>query len=90
MISVPEIQGEKGEPGATSSVNEVAPDAAGNISLSSDDVPYGQTGQSVTEAVQNAVYTHPAFHPASMIKGLSAVAASGRYNDLTERPDLSA
>ena len=31
-------------------------------------------------------YTHPATHPASMIEGLSSVATSGSYNDLTEKP----
>lgn len=31
-------------------------------------------------------YTHPATHPASMITGLSTVATSGSYNDLTDKP----
>lgn len=34
-------------------------------------------------------YTHPSSHPATMITGLSAVATSGSYNDLSGRPDLS-
>ena len=31
-------------------------------------------------------YTHPETHPASMISGLSAVATSGNYNDLSNKP----
>ena len=31
-------------------------------------------------------YTHPATHPASMITGLSTVATSGNYEDLTDKP----
>lgn len=31
-------------------------------------------------------YTHPAIHPASMITGLSDVATSGDYTDLTNKP----
>lgn len=34
-------------------------------------------------------YTHPSSHPASMITGLSTVATSGSYNDLSGKPDLS-
>lgn len=34
-------------------------------------------------------YTHPSTHPASMITGLAAVATSGSYNDLTDKPDIT-
>ena len=44
----------------------------------------------VTETVNNASisggYTHPSTHPASMITGLSTVATTGNYNDLTDKP----
>lgn len=33
-------------------------------------------------------YVHPSTHPASMITGLSTVATSGDYNDLSNRPSL--
>ena len=33
-------------------------------------------------------YEHPANHPASMITGLSTVATSGNYNDLSNRPTI--
>lgn len=33
-------------------------------------------------------YIHPASHPASMITGLAAVATSGSYNDLSDRPAI--
>ena len=38
----------------------------------------------------DTVYTHPATHPASMITGLSNVATSGSYNDLTDKPNIPA
>lgn len=34
----------------------------------------------------DTVYTHPATHPASMITGLSTVATSGSYADLSDKP----
>ena len=33
-------------------------------------------------------YIHPASHPASMITGLAAVATSGSYNDLSDKPTI--
>lgn len=36
----------------------------------------------------DTVYTHPSTHPASMIIGLSTVATSGSYNDLTNKPTI--
>ena len=46
----------------------------------------------VTETINNASmsggYTHPATHPATMITGLSTVATSGSYNDLTDKPTI--
>jgi hypothetical protein len=38
----------------------------------------------------DTVYTHPDTHPASMITGLSTVATSGSYNDLTDKPNIPA
>lgn len=38
----------------------------------------------------DTVYTHPATHPASMITGLSTVATSGSYNDLSDKPLIPA
>ena len=35
-----------------------------------------------------AAYTHPTSHPASMITGLDAVATSGSYNDLSNKPTI--
>lgn len=34
-------------------------------------------------------YAHPSSHPASMVTGLHALATSGDYNDLKNKPDLS-
>lgn len=36
----------------------------------------------------DTVYYHPSTHPASMITGLSTVATSGSYTDLSDRPTL--
>ncbi len=36
----------------------------------------------------DTIYTHPASHPASMITGLSDVAKTGSYNDLTNKPTV--
>ena len=36
----------------------------------------------------DTVYTHPSTHPASMITGLAAVATSGSYNDLSDKPTI--
>lgn len=33
-------------------------------------------------------YTHPATHPATMITGLSLVARTGEYDDLSNKPDI--
>lgn len=38
----------------------------------------------------DTVYTHPSTHPANMITGLSTVATSGSYNDLTDKPTIPA
>ena len=38
----------------------------------------------------DTVYTHPSTHPASMITGLSTVATSGSYNDLSDKPTIPA
>lgn len=36
----------------------------------------------------DTLYTHPDSHPASMITGLSKVATSGSYNDLSNKPTI--
>lgn len=36
----------------------------------------------------DTVYAHPSTHPASMITGLSTVATSGSYNDLSDKPTI--
>ena len=50
------------------------------------------TEQYVDDVIHNAIirneYTHPSTHPASMITGLSTVATSGNYNDLTNKPTI--
>lgn len=36
----------------------------------------------------DTIYSHPATHPASIITGLSTVATSGSYNDLSDKPTI--
>lgn len=42
----------------------------------------------ITISSTNTIYTHPSSHPASMITGLAAVATSGNYNDLSNKPTI--
>ena len=62
-----------------------------NISAFTNDAHYA-TEQYVDDIVHNASisggYTHPATHPASMITGLSTIATSGNYDDLTNKPTI--
>lgn len=48
------------------------------------------TEKFVTDAIKESGggYVHPATHPASMITGLSKVATSGDYNDLSNTPKI--
>lgn len=41
-----------------------------------------------TSPEQSETYVHPDTHPASMITGLSRVATSGDYNDLSNKPNI--
>ena len=52
----------------------------------SDEIPASTSA--VKNYVDYAAYTHPATHPASMITGLSTVATSGSYADLTNKPTI--
>lgn len=56
--------------------------AGSNISITTD-----ATNDKITIA-NTYSYTHPSSHPASMITGLSTVATSGSYNDLSNKPSL--
>ena len=62
-----------------------------NVSEFTNDARY-VTEQYVDDTVHHAIisggYTHPATHPASMITGLSTIATSGNYEDLTNKPTI--
>lgn len=45
-------------------------------------------GTTYTLSTQDTIYAHPSTHPASMITGLAAVATSGSYNDLSDKPTI--
>lgn len=45
-------------------------------------------GTTYTLSTQDTIYTHPATHPAGMITGLSTVATSGSYADLSDKPTI--
>lgn len=44
------------------------------------------TTEEINEAISESVYVHPETHSAEIITGLSEVATSGDYNDLTNKP----
>lgn len=70
----------------TSGLHKVAVDGTGHVSTASAVTKADITGLGIP--AQDTVYTHPATHPASMITGLAAVAVSGSYNDLLNKPLL--
>lgn len=45
-------------------------------------------GTTYTLSTQDTIYTHPATHHAGMITGLSTVATSGSYADLSDKPTI--
>jgi len=51
------------------------------------DTPVADRIATAVEELAGNVYTHPDTHPASMITGLSGVATSGDYNDLSNLPE---
>lgn len=61
------------------------------VATSSSNGLMSSTDKSKLDKIESGAnnYIHPSSHPASMITGLSAVATSGSYNDLSGRPDLS-
>lgn len=44
--------------------------------------------ETALSSVETASYNHPTSHPASMITGLSTVATSGSFTDLTGKPTI--
>ena len=44
--------------------------------------------ETINDASMSGGYTHPTTHPATMITGLSTVATSGSYNDLSNKPTI--
>jgi hypothetical protein len=57
--------------------------------LSSNDYTTAEKQKLAGIAANANNYVHPATHPASMITGLATVAASGSYNDLTDKPNIA-
>ena len=60
--------------GTTNSGKFLKVNSSGNVACESVTIP--------------SAYTHPSTHPASMITGLSTVATSGSYNDLSNKPTI--
>ena len=64
------------------------------VTLGSDGSIIKDSGFTIKTSVpENAeftdtIYTHPNYHPSSMINGLSKVATSGDYNDLSNLPNF--
>ena len=57
--------------------------AGDNVTITPD-----ATNDKITISAKDTVYTHPSTHAASMITGLSTVATSGNYNDLSNKPSI--
>lgn len=66
-------------------------DTSYSVATSSSNGLMSSTDKSKLDKIEAGAnnYTHPSSHPASMITGLSAVATSGSYDDLSGKPDLS-
>ena len=73
----------------TNSITEILSEYITETELISKDYA---TKNYVTETINSASmsggYTHPETHPSTMITGLSTVATSGSYNDLTNKPTI--
>ena len=68
---------------ADSATDTVTLVAGSNVTITPD-----ATNDKITIAATDTVYTHPTSHPASMITGLSTVATSGKYSDLSGKPTI--
>ena len=73
----------------TTSVSAAANNSITGLSVSGKTITYTKgSGTTGTITTQDTVYTHPSSHAASMITGLSTVATSGNYNDLSNKPSI--
>lgn len=61
---------------------------SGMITAKTDSLTAADVGALPDSTVIPDSYSHPATHPASMITGLSAVATSGNYGDLSGKPAI--
>ena len=68
---------------ADSKTDSVTLIAGENITITADDAT-----DKITITAKDTVYEPPTSYPASMITGLSTVATSGKYNDLSGKPTI--
>lgn len=72
-----------------SDITDLPANLAEDIEALKDKVGAESVAYQVSTAIESAVgYEHPETHPADMISGLSTVATSGSYNDLTDLPEV--
>lgn len=72
-----------------SDITDLPANLAEDIEALKDKVGAESVAYQVSTAIESAVgYEHPETHPADMITGLSTVATSGSYNDLTDLPEV--
>lgn len=74
---------------AVSDITDFPASLVDDVESLKDKVGANSVAYQISTAVTTNAYQHPYTHPASMITGLSDVAISGSYNDLTDIPTIS-
>lgn len=71
-----------------SDITDLPASLVDDIEFLKDKVGADSIAYQINTAIEANVYKHPYTHPADMITGLSNVAISGDYNDLTNLPEI--
>ena len=74
--------------GTTTIAADTVTDTVTLVAGSNVTITANADSDTITIEAQDTVYTHPSSHAASMITGLSGVATSGSYNDLSNKPSI--
>ena len=71
-----------------SDISDLPASIVDDVESLKDKVGAESVAYQITTAIQTNEYVHPYTHPATMITGLSDVAISGSYEDLTDKPTI--